>query len=1029
MSERIVAFALSQRVLILLSAFGILVFGLFSMLRLPVDAYPDIAPNQVKIILKASGMTPAEMESRVATVVEQNLQNIPRQTLMRSISKYGICDITIDFEDAVDIYWARALVAQRLSEVADELPSGISGGLAPITTPLGEVLMFTVESPTLSLMEKRTLLDWVIVKRLRGVEGVADVNALGGYVKTYEIVPDFSKMQLYGVSMQNLISSVENNNKNEGIGRLSVGEQSLFVRSEGRLKSIEEISELIISHENGRDIRVKDLAQVHISSLTRAGFVTKDAQAETVQGLVLSRKGEDTSVLLKAVKAELQRIEKELPEGTHLSIFYDRSELVSKAISTVSKALLEALVLIVIVLFIFLGSFSSAFSVAIILPFAAMMTFIAMEYFGISANLMSLGGLAIAIGMLVDASVVMVENIAKFLHDENHKNKLKLQLVLGAAKEVSPSIFTGILIIIIVFLPLLTLEGLEGKLFVPVALSIVFALGSSLILALTFIPVTSYFVLKQEPHESPKIMLFLEEKYRVVLEYALKHQKAVFVAAALLWVLAFGAFTQVGKTFMPTLDEGNIIIGIEKNPSISLEASRDIDLKIQEAILKEVPEVLSIVARGGSDEIGLDPMGLNDTDTFLVLKPKAEWRVPSNTWLLERFREVLDGFVGIEYSFTQPIAMRVSEMLSGSRGDIVVNVYGEQNEKLEAIAKEIATITASVRGSSDVYKKANAGIAYWEVSFKNEAMARYGVSKNDLTSYLKVAIEGVEVGIVQEELRRIPLVIKGASPLQRSMDKNKNLRYVLENGESVELNALLEFTLRQGPVVIEHENSMRKSVVQTNVLGRDLVGFVDELSAAIHKSITLPQGYFIEYAGEYQNQQRASKRLSLIVPLSIALVFILLLFTFRSSLQAFLVLLNIPFALIGGVFGLYLSGEYMSVPASVGFIALMGIAVLNGVVMINYFNVLKQSMQNGLEVVKEGSIRRLRPVLMTAFIAALGLVPLLFASGPGSEIQKPLAIVIINGLVSSTFLTLILLPILYHRFVLKGAEEEREGSF
>jgi cobalt-zinc-cadmium resistance protein CzcA len=1026
MSERIVAFALSQRVLILLSAFSILVFGLFSMLRLPVDAYPDIAPNQVKIILKASGMTPAEMESRVTTVVEQNLQNIPRQTLMRSISKYGICDITIDFEDEVDIYWARALVSQRLGEVADELPPGISGGLAPITTPLGEVLMFTVESPTLSLMEKRTLLDWVIAKRLRGVEGVADVNALGGYVKTYEIVPDFSKMQLYKMSMQNLISSVENNNKNEGIGRLSIGEQSLFVKSEGRLKTIEEISELIISHENGRDIRVKDLAQVHISSLTRAGFVTKDAHSEAVQGLVLSRKGENTSEVLKAVKAELQRIEKELPEGTHLSIFYDRSELVSKAISTVSKALLEALVLIVIVLFIFLGSFSSAFSVAIILPFAAMMTFIAMEYFGISANLMSLGGLAIAIGMLVDASVVMVENIAKFLHDENHKNKGKLQLVLSAAKEVSPSIFTGIMIIIIVFLPLLTLEGLEGKLFVPVALSIVFALGSSLILALTFIPVMSYFVLKQEPHASPKIMLFLEKKYRVVLEYALQHQKAVFAVAALLWILAFGAFTQVGKTFMPTLDEGNIIIGIEKNPSISLEASRDIDLKIQEAILKEVPEVLSIVARGGSDEIGLDPMGLNDTDTFLVLKPKAEWRVPSNTWLLERFREVLDAFVGIEYSFTQPIAMRVSEMLSGSRGDIVVNIYGEQNEKLEAIAKEIATVTASVRGSSDVYKKANEGVAYWEVSFKNEAMARYGVSKNDLASYLKVAIEGLEIGIVQEELRRIPLVIKGERPLQTSMEKNKNLRYVLENGESVELNALLEFTLRQGPVVIEHENSMRKSVVQTNVLGRDLVGFVDELSAAIQKNITLPQGYFIEYAGEYQNQQRASKRLSLIVPLSIALVFILLLFTFRSSLQAFLVLLNIPFALIGGVFGLYLSGEYMSVPASVGFIALMGIAVLNGVVMINYFNVLKQSVRNGLEVVKEGSVRRLRPVLMTAFIAALGLVPLLFASGPGSEIQKPLAIVIINGLVSSTFLTLILLPILYHRFVLKSAEEERE---
>ncbi|MDD2790725.1 MAG: CusA/CzcA family heavy metal efflux RND transporter [Sulfurimonas sp.] len=1018
MSEKLVAYALSQRFLILFLAFGVLLYGLYSMMKLPIDAYPDVAPVQVKIILKASGMTPAEMESRVTIPVEQNLQSIPYQKIVRSISKYGLCDITIDFNDGVDIYWARQQVAQRLGEVKGDLPANLSGGLAPITTPLGEVLMFTIESDTLDLMQKRTLLDWVINKRIRSVPGVADTNALGGYVKTYEIVPDYAKMKLYGISLGMIQETLAKNSQNDGIGRLSLGEQSLFVRSEGRLKDIEDIKKLILKYDSV-NISIADVSEVRIGSLTRAGFVTKDGKDEAVEGLVLSRKGENTSAVVQGVKEELKKIAKDLPEGTTINVFYDRSELVSKAINTVTKALIEASILIVIILFLFLGNFASAFSVAIILPFAAMMTFIAMNYFGVTANLMSLGGLAIAVGMLVDAGVVMVENIASYLHDEKYKAEPKLQLVLRSAKEVATPVFTGILIIIIVFLPLLTLEGLEGKLFVPVALSIVFALTSSLILALTFIPVVSFYILKQETHKTPALMLFLEKHYKTLLTFVLARQKMVFIMAGLLWFLAVGAFMQVGKTFMPELDEGNIIIGIEKNPSISLDASRDLDLKIQQALMREVPEVLSIVARGGSDEIGLDPMGLNDTDTFLVLKPKSEWRVPSNEWIHGEFRKVLDGFVGVEYGFTQPIAMRISEMISGSRGDIVVNIYGEDSKKLDDIAKEVFRITQGIKGSSDVYKKANDGVAYWEISFKDEVMARYGVSREELSLYMQTAVNGSQEGIIQEELRRIPLMIKGDGEFQGSMSKIKNLHYVLENGVSIALDELVSFDMTQGPVQIGHENGMRKTLVQTNVEGRDLVGFVNELSAKLEQEIKLPQGYFLDYAGEYQNQQRASKRLSFIVPLSIVLIFILLVMTFKSTLQASLVLINIPFALIGGVFGLYITGEYMSVPATVGFIALMGIAVLNGVVMLNYFNDLKHEIFEAKELVITGALRRLRPVLMTAFIAALGLIPMLFATGPGSEIQRPLAIVIINGLVSSTFLTLVLLPILYAKFVLK----------
>lgn len=1021
MSERIIGFALSQRFLVLLLAFIILFAGAVLMVKLPVDAYPDVSPTQVKVILKSSGMTPAEMESRVMVPVEQNLQSIPKQTMVRSLAKYGLTDITVDFEDGVDIYWARQQVAQRLSEVKDMLPENVTGGLAPITTPLGDILMFTIESDTLDLMEKRTLLDWVINKRIRSIDGVADTNALGGYVKTYEIVPDFSKMKLHKITMQDLEEAVRNNNKNEGIGRLSVGEQSLFIRSEGRLKNISDISKLIIKNEDARDVRISDIAEVQIGSLTRGGFVTKDGEEEAVQGLILSRKGADASGVLKRVKAELEIIGKELPKGTTIDIFYDRSDLVSAAIYTVTKALLEAMILIVIVLYLFLGNFASAFSVAIILPFAAMMTFIAMTYFGLSANLMSLGGLAIAIGMLIDAGVVMVENIAEHLQDEKYKNESKLSLVISSAKEVATPVFTGILIIIIVFLPLLTLEGLEGKLFVPVALSIVFALSSSLILALTFIPVISFYVLKKAPQKQVAMMVFLEKRYEKILRFSLGHQKSIFVGVGILWVVAVITYMGVGKTFMPTLDEGNIIIGVEKNTSISLEASRDLDLKIQKAIMREVPEVLSMISRGGSDEIGLDPMGLNDTDNFVVLKPKEEWRVPSNEWLLDQLRVVLDEFVGIEYSFTQPIALRISEMLSGSRGDIVINIYGGDTEKLESLAQEVAILTQSIEGSSDVYKKANEGVSYWEIIFKDEEMAKHGVSKDELSNYLKASVDGIEVGIIQEGLRHIPLMIKGNESLQKSMSENKNLQYVLNDGDSVEINELVDFKMTQGPVQIDHENSMRKSLVQTNVIGRDLVGFVNELSSLVDEKIELPQGYYIEYGGEYQNQQRASKRLSVIVPLSIVLVFILLLMTFKSSLQAFLVLLNIPFALIGGVFGLYYTGEYMSIPASVGFIALMGIAVLNGVVMLEYFNKLKGKVEDAKELVIQGSLRRLRPVLMTASIAALALIPMLFATGPGSEIQKPLAIVIINGLVSSTFLTLVLLPMLYHQFVAKKA--------
>ncbi|MBN2824192.1 MAG: efflux RND transporter permease subunit, partial [Campylobacterales bacterium] len=999
--NKLIGFALSQRLFFALLAIILLGFGVRSYRNLPIDAFPDISPTQVKIIIKSSGMTPAEIESRITIPIETKMVGIPHETIMRSISKYGLCDITIDFEDGTDIYWARQQVAERLNDIKADLPSNIEGGLAPISTPLSDILMFTIESESMSLEEKRSLLDWIIAPKIRSVAGVAEVNSLGGKVKTYQVTPDLDKMRTMGITIDQLFKALQENNQNDGTGRVSQGVESILVRSVGRLGSLEEIAALPVAKKDNQVITINQIAKVEIGHITRAGFVTKNGKGEAVQGLVLGLKGANTAKVLDKVKAQLKELEKVLPKGTHIDIFYDRSDLVNLATSTVKTALFEAVILIMIILLLMLGNFASAISVALILPFALMMSFIAMEYFGLSANLMSLGGLAIAIGILVDSAVVMVEHITAELGNEKHQNQSKLQIIYHAAIDMTPSIITGVLIIIIVFMPLLSLEGLEGKLFKPVALSIVFALFSSLVLALTLIPVLSSYILTKRPDKESFLVKWLIKQYTPVLKWALKHSKEVLIGVIIIFIGSLYLAHKTGKTFMPTMDEGSIIIGVEMLPSISLEESKVLNLKVQQKLLKAVPEIKDIIARTGSDELGLDPMGLNDTDTFLVLHPKEQWRQPSKEFVIEEIRKVLDDFVGIEYGFTQPIEMRVSEMLTGVRGDLAIDIFGSDNDELEKIAVQIKDVLEKIKGSSDVYKKANEGVAYFELHFDKKAMAYHGITQQQIGDYLKVMVTGVSAGIIQEGMRRIDLMVKGDKDIQNSLEKLSYLYYPLEDGTSVPLSNFVKFIPNSGPVQIEHENGYRKTIVQTNVEGRDLVSFVEEAKATIEEQVKLPAGYYLSFGGEFENQQRAASRLMLIVPIALFLVFILLFVSFGSLIQATMVLINVPLALIGGFAGLYLSGEYLSVPASVGFIALLGIAVLNGVVLVNYFNYL---MKQGYELSKaviEGSIKRLRPVLMTATIAAFGLLPLLFATGPGSEIQRPLAIVVINGLISS----------------------------
>jgi cobalt-zinc-cadmium resistance protein CzcA len=1013
MIDKLIGFALSQRVFAIIIALAIAAGGIISYSKLTIDAFPDVSTTQVKIIIKAPGMTPKEVEQQITIPIELEMQGIPHQKIVRSISKYALADVTIDFEEGTDLYWARDRVYQRFNNIKNDLPPSVSGGIAPVTTPLGEILMFTIESPTLSLMEKRTLLDWIIRPELRNIEGVADVNALGGEVKTYRIKPDFARMASLGITLDEIEQKIENNNANFGAGRIERGDEALLVRLPGRMKESRDIANLVVKVEdNGAIIRLGDIADISIDALTRYGYVTKDGKGEAVEGLVLGLKGADASHVTAEVKKRLKELEKRLPEGTKLNIFYDRSDLIGKAVSMVQKALTEAVLLVLVVLLLFLGSFVSAITVALILPLAILSAFILMYYFGISVNLMSLGGIAIAIGMIIDSGVVMVENIIARLAHPQSKSWSRIQIIYNAAKEVSTPVISGVFIIIIVFTPLLMLQGLGGKLFAPVALSIVFTLAASILLALFIIPTIASFFIRKPKHEDTFLMKWLLKGYEPLLKGAFKAEFGIYALLLVLLGGTFYAFANIGKTFMPTMDEGNIVIGIEAPPSINIPAGIALNTEIQKRLMKEVPEIKSIIARTGSDEIGLDPMGLNDTDTFLVFKPKSEWRNPDTEWLKDQMRKVLESIQGIEYSFTQPIEMRTSEMLTGSRGDVVIKIFGEEIDKLNELGIAIKEITEKTEGSQDVYMRQNEGVAYQELRFNDEKLGNYGLDKTDVAHLLKAAVSGVEIGTIYKGMKQFPVVVRG-DYLRKNLDE---LYLVGQKGEPIALSEVVTIVRSSGPVEIKHEHARRFVSIQTNVTGIDLVTFVEHLKANIAKEIKLPAGYSITYGGQFKNQQATMQRLSIVVPIALVLIFMILYMTFKSILQSVIIFTTIPLAMMGGIFGLYVTESYLSVPASVGFIALLGIAVLNGVVMISYFNELARSLPIK-EVVIEGAKRRLRPVLMTATIAALSLVPMLYATGPGSEIQKPLAIVVIFGLVSSTALTLLLLPMLYRRFM------------
>jgi cobalt-zinc-cadmium resistance protein CzcA len=1013
MLGNVIRFSLTQRVFVLIVSLFLLLAGVSAWFALPIDAFPEISPTQVKVILKAPGMTAEEIEAQVTLPIETELLGIPNKEILRSTTKYAITDITVDFKEGTDIYWARQQVAERLANVMPSLPPGLNGGVAPMSTALSEMFMFSIENPDMTLIERRQLMEWEIRPLLRSINGVADVNILGGFAKTFQISPNPIKLASIGMTFSQLGETIQAINQNGSIGRLNIGNDTLIVRTEGRIQNLFDLQNIVIANIDNAVVRLQDVANVDIGHLTRYGSVTRNG-VETTEAIVIALKDANTAEVIENVTQKLASIESTLPQGTEINVFYNRKNLIDTAIGTIEEALVIAVILVIVLLSLFLGNIRAAIVVSLVLPMSAVCTFLLMNYFNMSANLMSLGGLVIAIGMLVDASVVVVENTVNSLM--RNKALPKLHLIFRACKEVAVPVVSGTVIVIIVFSPLLTLTGLEGKLFKPVAITIVFAMLSSLVLSLILIPALASLLLKADTISEPRFVIYLQNKYESALKRTVNKPIPIILVTVTVLFASFFLYTMLGKTFMPVLDEGDIIVQLEKSPNISLLASTELDIQIEKALLAKIPEIKQIVARVGSDEIGLDPMSLNETDIFMELAPVDTWRFDSKQALIDEIRTVLEGFPGINIGFTQPIQMRVSEMLTGSTGDVSIKVFGNNINTLAQLAEQISTQAKALVGSVDINASVIEGGDFLNISLKPEIARIYNMSPAELSTYLQSQIESTTFSTLIEGKKKTPIVFGLANNNRlkpTTIEDLEAMTILMPDASLLPLSSVANVTFKQGPILIERENSNRFAVVTTNVEGRDIVGYVDELKAALNESLTLPVGYTLNFGGEFENQQRATNNLMLVVPIALGLILIILFTTFGTLSKAALILGNIPFATMGGVIALYLSGEFLSVPASVGFIALLGVAVLNGVVMVSYFEQTRLEVSNVIERIVIGAKRRLRPVLMTASTAMFGLFPLAFATGPGAEIQKPLAIVVIGGLFTSTFTTLFLIPVFY----------------
>ena len=1022
MLARLVKGALNQRLLVVVIAMVVCAFGIRASMKLSVDAFPDVTNVQVQVATEAIGRSPEEIERFVTIPLEIAMTGLPGLVEMRSLNKSGLSIITLVFTDQTDVYFARQLVIERLIEVRGNLPPGISPVLGPLSTGLGEVYQYTLDHPDdgqreltpEELAERRIVQDWVVRPLLRSIPGVAEINSQGGYVRQYQALVKPERLIYYGLTVNDVSEAIAKNNANASGGVLPQQSEQYLIRGVGLIRSVDDIGNIIVRELNGVPIFVKNLAEVSIGHEVRQGAIIKGGYTEAVSGIVLMVRAGNAKEIVTRIKKRVDEINDKglLPGGLKIVPYYDRTELVDAALWTIAKVLIEGIILVVVVLFIFLGDVRSSLIVVATLIIAPLTTFILMNRYGLSANLMSLGGLAIAIGLMVDATVVVVENIFHRLGTKKVSGLARLRLVRDATMEVATPTVFGIAIIILVFLPLMTLQGIEGKLFAPLALTIAIALGAALLVSLTLSPVLCSYILKGGSEHDTWVIAKLKGGYLGLLDRSLAKRRLTVMVAVLLLLGSIALFPFLGKSFMPTMKEGALTPQINRVPSISLQESVTMEMAAMRSI-SEVDGVRMVVSKLGRGESPADPVGPNESDPIVLLDPKTE---RSQDEIDEEIRQRLSSIPGVQIVLSQPISERVDEMVTGVRSQLAIKIFGDDLAELRRISEQVARLLRLVPGARDIRIERLSGQQSLVIDIDRVAIARYGINVSDVHGIIEAAIGGREVSLLYEGERRFGIAVRFPEGARGSVEAIKQITLRTPDGALVPLQSIASIQIKDGPAQVSRESAKRRVVVGANVEGRDLGGFVQEVQNRMNQDIKLPEGFDVVYGGQFENMQRATATLSIIVPVTIAAIFFLLFMLFSSLKMAGLIIMVLPFASIGGIVGLAATGEYLSVPASVGFIALWGIAVLNGVVLVTCIRRFRDEGMSIAEAVREGCVQRFRPVIMTATVALLGLVPFLFASGPGSEVQRPLAIVVIGGLITSTLLTLVVLPSLYPWF-------------
>lgn len=1030
MIEALIRAALKQRIVVVVVALGLVVAGIDGLRRIAVDAFPDVTNIQVQIAAEAPGRSPVEVERFVTVPLEIAMTGLPGLTEMRSVNRNALSQITLVFTDDTDVYFARQLVMERLLEVGDHLPPGVKPVLGPVSTGLGEVYQYTLERPDdgksalteRELTERRTIQDWVVRPLLRGIPGVADVNSIGGLEKQYQVLVDPDRLRHYGVTPKDVYTALANNNANAGGGVLRRDAEQYLVRGIGLIASLDDIASIVLKERDETPVFVRDVAQVSFGHAVRFGAVIKNGDTESVGGIVLMIRGGNAKEIVGRVKQRVKEINDKgmLPNGLKIVPYYDRTDLVNAAIWTVTKVLIEGIVLVVIVLFLFLGDLRSSLIVVATLIVTPLVTFLVMNEYELSANLMSLGGLAIAIGMMVDGSVVVVENTYRHLGEAKDSGESRTFVVLRAAVEVGTPVLFGVGIICLVFLPLMTLQGMEGKMFAPLAYVIAIAMFVSLVLSLTLSPVLCSYFLKGGAEHDTRLVRLVKGPYLRLLDWALERPSTVVLGGVMLLVASIAAFPLLGTSFIPEMKEGAIVPGVNRVTNMSLEESIELETEAMR-LVKEVPGVAMVVSQLGRSENPTDPQPENESTPIATVKLDSE--LPPG-WdqndVAAAIREKLQALPGVQIVMAQPISDRVDELVTGVRSDIAIKIFGDDIEVLKEKADEVVQLLGTIRGASDIRLERVSGQQYLTIQIDRKAIARHGINVADINDIIEIAIRGRVATEVYEGERRFSAAVRFPPEFRNNADKIAQILVRSPNGALIPLKDLARIELVEGPAQVSRETAKRRIVVGANVHGRDLGGFVAELQAAAAKQIELPEGYYFSWGGQFENLQRATRRLAIIIPITIGAIFFLLFLLFNSVRYATIIILVLPFASIGGIFALLGTGEYLSVPASVGFITLWGIAVLNGVVLVTYIRSLREEGMAQRAAIVQGCTHRLRPVLMTATVAMLGLIPFLFATGPGSEVQRPLAVVVIGGLITSTLLTLVVLPAVYGWF-----EEEK----